>query len=223
MPVLELTADMIGPRRTRLVLGYIELVMLWPGPKDGDHRARALSAGDAVHFQEAIAARADEPILLSGKDWAASLRRVAEAPRIADLQPEVQRRFRYGMLAGFIFMEAIADRRLIGERRGLQVVKRSVADRFKGQDGFEDLSIGKIENTVWGPYRGVAHFWAAWLCSPDGAKGKFPCALNEVDQFLGLAEKLRLEARSTEARQAGPIQDPKTTWIMPGEVQLPPV
>ena len=75
MPELELTPELVGPHRNRLMLAYIEGVMLWPGENDAGTRARAYAAAEALQFRELVskvAAIVKDPILLNLSDISAA-------------------------------------------------------------------------------------------------------------------------------------------------------
>ena len=50
VPILELTPALVGPPADRMVLAYIETIMLWP--TDEKQRDHAFRASHAAHIRE---------------------------------------------------------------------------------------------------------------------------------------------------------------------------
>ena len=222
---LPITLDMVGAGRSRLTLAHIEGPMLWPD--DVGQRARALVACQAAEYRDRAASLAPtQMVAMTAADAELVARQLMDAPSLAEIQNVAEMRFYRGQLAGWIFNDAIKDRRS-AVTRGLQFVKRDIISQLQGRHPkFKALSAATVENSVWGAFRGVAHLWAAshYLNEAHAARrdqSQFPCRLDEIEHFLAVAEAFRREAEATTGRQSGPLQDPDSTWRVPAEIALP--
>jgi hypothetical protein len=227
MPTLDLTPEMIGPERSRLVLSYIATVMLYPD--DEQKRKRAMDASVAanilVELPDAMGDQ-DALVLLGPTDLPAMLRILANAPPLSEVQEETKPRIVHGAVAAMILLDALEDRH-VGRQRGLRWVKEKIRKKLLGQVHFERLSMSTIENRIWRVYRPVAALWAAHsLLAAEyrqaGIKYAHPCHVDDVSRFLGLAEALRRDAEGYKLKQYdGTLLDPKTSWAVPPGIDLP--
>lgn len=223
MPLLELTAEMVGPERTRLTLAYIETVMLWPN--DSEQRRLAFEAAHAAHtlnvLGQAIAESA--PIALFPDQLLPIAAGLAAAPPLKDMQSSSMEPFVRGTVAGMIFGKALIDQET-GDKSGLQAIKADIIRRYKGKPHFEKLSLSTVENLIWGVYRPVAHLWAAAITLATAAPFAFPCSLPGLPSYLAVAENFRLKGESTRLRQSkGTLLEPGRTWTVPSGLPLPTI
>jgi hypothetical protein len=219
MPELQLTPEMVGAGRTRLVLGeIIEPGMLWPN--DAARRATAAAAARAKHVEESIPAD-DHPVVLRGFDLRVLVENLASAPPLADIQDSARQPFCRGVLAGTIFLETLHARKT-GRNRNLQQIKLDATRRFSAHPAFQRLSASTVENSIWKVYRPVSHLWAASIYGAVADGEPFPCSVSNLPQFLSFAEALRADGVTCQLGQGGTLLDPIRTWSVPAAVPLPP-
>lgn len=194
--------------------------MLWPV----DHlvREKAVAASFAALLVQSLPGMVEAGERPDMRDVAAAVTFAANAPPLAELHESAKAAFCHGTFVGHVFLEALADAET-GPRAGLQTIKDRVASRFRGKRHFEALSASTIENRIWKPYRQVAHFWTAHLLlaawSDHGGDYPFPCALSDLDRFLGVADVLR-EAGQRRRRQAQPLLDAANIWLLPFDLEF---
>ncbi len=199
--------------------------MLWPN--DEQQRVRAQDAAGVKHLQEtatSIAKGTPGPDVTLPKELIFELgHRLTNAPNPSDVVHQATPAFARGVLAGRIFLGALADQ-MIGKREGLQAIKAEVAQRHRGQEHFEELSAATIEKLIWGVYRPVSHLWAACgQLAVETGGGVVPCRLADLPLFLAVAESLRRDGESCRLRQSKTLLDPSKTWRVPADLQLPVV
>jgi hypothetical protein len=222
MPVLELTAEMLG---TRLALAYVEGVMVWPN--NAQQRVLAFDTAHAAYTQGVIAqaAEASMPIPLSSHDLLSVMSGLAGAIPLESMQNSARRLFIRGFIAGNIFCQALIDHEVVN-KRGLQAIKSEIIDRYRRKPNFENLSLGTVENLIWGIYKPVAHLWAAAIAYQASREQPrpFPCTLSYLPTFLAISESFRLKGESIQPRQSGGrLLDPAKTWAVAPSLPLPEI
>jgi hypothetical protein len=207
VPIFELSADELA-RPNRLTLSRLENIMLWPGSPD--RRSAAAEAAAAALVRDHI--RSLPEVVTTGADVAAVLEIAADAPRMADVQPQAKEAFRRGLIAGRIVHDVIGWREVNSTMAGLQQAKRRIARTCK-------ISISQIENDIWKPYRDVAPFWAAYYTLAKGERDMpFPCSTKQLSNFFGIS-KYYLRMGSIRGKQA-PVNmfNETTVWQLPGDL-----
>ncbi|WP_264715107.1 hypothetical protein [Limobrevibacterium gyesilva] len=229
MPYLDLTDEMIGPKRTRLSLTYIEGVMLWP--HDEAARKSAWDTAYGAHLLETLAKaapRTESPVPVDARDALLTMNFLANARPLPEVQESAKAACARGFVAGEILRLALTERHS-GAEAGITAIKSKIAEGLQGKEHFERLSLSTIENSIWRIYRPVSHLYAAsfMLAQQHIAASQphaFPCRLDELPDFLALSEKLRLNGEGHHPRQyAGTLLDPETTWAVPANLSIPEV
>ena len=218
-----------GCESLNLAMYRLGALMLWP--HDEERRAEALSVAVAQYGLEnaeftlrnsgvAHTACLDEVI-----PWARSL---ADSPRPGDIQDASIKAWRRGIIAGLILNTVIEQAATGDGTVSLDRAKTVVAAKPQSQGG---QSRGTYDNQVWGNYRSVAHFWAAYLTRAIVAEEhgspyhgwQFPCWAMELPDLLSLAETVRKRAETLRpAHASAPVLRPGESWQIQPNVPLPP-
>lgn len=209
-PILDLPLDcIVRPSRPDLI--KIEAMMLWPD--DPTMRAEAEQTSVAT-FAAEIAHNLDDRMRLELVRVALAAtppRKIHERVTVEKGGPFVQ-----GLVAGEILFFSLSRAALGLPDALMKCVLDDVAVKFSG---VWMINKKTIENVTWPHYRPVAHFWAAYrsLVMKHGPDYVFPCGVNDLPIFLGLAESYRTLGEVTRTKQS------PTTILRPSEsVRLPP-
>lgn len=185
-PFLSLTAQDVGPDRSRAVLGYIESVMLFPdhAPK----QERAIMASRAETVLEEI----PEGGLLD-KLTANFLR---NAPPLPEVGEDLARRFAIGAGIGHMVIQLLNDPGTIIRDKISEIENRLKEGRPK-LVSFPFPPIENVQKNWWPRFRPVSHLWAASLLlrDPQHSPPPFPCSLAMLPEFLAQAELIRCLAQ----------------------------
>ncbi len=106
MPYLELTPELVGPRRSRIVLAMIETAMLWP--HDEDRKSRAWKASLVQHAVDIADSVVDFSQPINPGDFKIWNETLLSFPSLDDIQEDAKRPFIHGMTAGFILYQMIS-------------------------------------------------------------------------------------------------------------------
>lgn len=207
MPIVEITQEAIGPRRTYLVTDYIASVMLWPD--DAEKRDRAMRTSVAQHIRGTLTKIDSVP----GARLDANVRDVLYSMMCEALPSWLIREgafqaFRDGMLAGELLGAAVLRRDSTTPVK-LESIKHQIVERGKCSNvPALKVSRSTIENTIWSRKKAVAPFWAAFceFALVRHERRNFPCALYRVPEFLALVRFfLKTGRRTSLPRNAGRV------------------
>jgi hypothetical protein len=116
----------------------------------------------------------------------------------------------HGFIAGMILQRVVrgSSENANSEESSMGRIIRNVSELYYPR---WRLSPKTIENSVWPKFRGVSHFWAAYVTAPHSKprSASFPCELTMLTDFLAQAEAFR---------RAG---EDKQTWRSPRAILLP--
>jgi hypothetical protein len=196
MPVLEITPEMIGEKRSHLALYYISGVMLWPRAQDETRREEWVRAAPVMPIA-VIEGRSEQPFIHG-----------FQAGEL--LATAVQRYVTKGEL------------KLEGLKQDMVSKQRRKAGSFKGYNAL-DISRSSLENIVWKRYKSASHLWAAFVYAAlfNHAEG-FPCTLDRIRDFLGLVQffehvGVKIPTRGPDR----PLLDIESIWRLPPGLELP--
>jgi hypothetical protein len=200
---LGLTRDSIlNP--TRLDQYEIEAAMLWPESESAREVSicAAMTEYSIDHLPEMPA-----EVLHHLRDHLKS-----GAPRIKDLQSQIEDRLWHGSIAGLLVLRSSVGAEFFGAKPlGEQQVE--IAGQLKPDFQIEP----KTMNNRTGPlykFRPVAHLWAAHAHYTFKGRPAFPCSLDDLAGFLGTAEAIRVKAEATRLPRS------QHTVMRPGEAVL---
>jgi hypothetical protein len=172
--VLDLRPDCLD-RPSRLDVGFVEAIMLWPDDKDRKFR-------DALTLRHGI--KTGELGGLLPEELENAMQILDELGRYEDVLKEVRNtKFDRGKAAGIILYRLVQNNFSGDLKFGLTEVKRRVQKTFK-----PPISPSSMER-IWKDYLPVAHLWAAWLHRKfDNLSEPFPCSVANLGNFLARAE-----------------------------------
>jgi hypothetical protein len=221
VPVLDITAEAIGPHRTRLALSRIENVMLWP--HDERQRESAGSTALATWFSDNLP-RTDF-LTLEPTDAGDLMRWLTRTTPPDQVEEAAKQPFVRGIVAGIIFLQAL-EAKATRRNRNLQQIKADVREQLSSIAPFEKLASSTLETYVWGRYSPVVHFWGAFIRKGfDSVAAKtgavFPCTLADLPDFLATSEAFRVAGEQCKLRSDRTLLDPSRTWRVPGGLPIP--
>jgi hypothetical protein len=219
-------------------LAHLEAAMLWPG--DGAARRRLVATRRAdfaaallaqfpltVVLDLAAGAGAEDlrcPCAMVASDQIPDVVQIArEAPSWKQIDREVRWAHVRGIISGRILRETLGRAvapcaKPASIESTMKEIAGAIAPRAR-------ISFKTISATIWPSYRRVAHYWAAYL---HRGAGEFPCQLDDLDNFLALAEAFRSAGEGTRTHQSptsllrrgeafrfppGRDRSPKWTWL----------
>jgi hypothetical protein len=225
MRYLNLTSKDVGPCRSREALVRIECVMLYP--TNEDERRRAEHAGLArVQLDEEVARPTDnDAAFLRRDDVLERYKFFASAVPIEEIQAKAQSHFAHGVSAAIRLINYVAYA-ASGANSTLRDQKKEIRKKLSGTLLFKSLSDASLEGG-WSKYRPVAHLWAAYvqlgiICCDSQIPSEFPCHLDDLPLFLGLAESFRQEGEACRLKgYAGTLLVAGASWEVPPGIDLP--
>lgn len=203
---LDLTADCIR-NPTRLDQFEIEAAMLWP------ENSVARQASVQASLAEFGIDRLDELSQEARFRLKGYLK--AGAPRVADLQPMVEERIWHGTIAGEIVLRPSVVADFLGAKP-LEDLRKEISARLKPDFQIEPKTMANKAGPLH-KFRSVAHMWAAHAMFWMQGKPAFPCKVEDVPEFLGTAEAIRVRAEAVR------LPNSHHTVMRPNEaVRIPP-
>jgi hypothetical protein len=189
-PILKLSPDCIE-NTTQWDLSIIQAWMLWP--HDEAKRDSAIVSA-TIEFGRSI-----EPILSDDVMRGLFLMAVPAQP-LVEVQKRTEAPHLNGAIAGKI-LHRLVRRMLNGETGGsLSKVQNEITASFQASDHKGANTI----KTIWGNYRRVSHFWAAYIDRVSTHNDRaFPCSLDRLSAFFGMADSFRVFGEEN-----GPQQHP---------------
>ena len=218
---LDLREDCLAAP-TRWDLAVIEAQMLWP--HDSDMRGRFLSA---VSVDAGLSTIGRVPLQDPTPVTAAEVREFGKAmrsaPRIEDFTRAGEKATEHGLVAGQILLEAVGAHAVGRKNVGLVNIKKRVGASVSR---LGRTTLETVDNTVWYPYRSVAHLWAARIAVSRESKSlKFPCQLRDLGFFLAAADAYRIcgETMKSAPQATKPLLRPGEAVMIPPALALPEV
>jgi hypothetical protein len=208
--VLDLRPDCLD-RPSRLDVGIVEAIMLWPDDKDGKFR-------DALNLRHRI--KMGELGLLASEELEEAAKRLDELPRYDDVLKQVREgKFERGNDAGIILFSLVQNSFAGDLKLSLTEAKFRVRKKaFK-----QPMSASSMER-IWKDYLPVVHLWAAWIHRKfDDLSEPFPCSVANFGNFLATAEWYADLGTSIKPPQSpnGTILQPERLIRVPRGLTLP--
>jgi len=202
-------------------LAVVESMMLWP--EDEAARGRWRAAGFVDEMRGRIDSMPIDLLRLYAKA-------AADGPRLAELQPEANKRSGHGGIAGRIVLEAVIVAPAFDpDGASLTYIREKLAAELKprpGDPGGYQIAPQTMANKN-GPlykFRPVAHLWAARGMAWCQGATTFPCSAADLGRFLGLAETIRTRAEETRTgRTPHPVMKPGEAVRIPDHLPVPTV
>jgi hypothetical protein len=226
MRYLDLTPEMLGPDRSRLILARIEGWMLWPGMHQGNDRQDQFAAAEGrARYEAAVAvqtaAGADAHFTITAGEVVELVRHAEASSALARVQDLARAPFLEGVTAGLIALEVLRGA-TAGVPINLSRAKRMAATVMKGKKP-AIVTPKTIDNRIWKLYRPVAHLWVSYLVR-RASGGLFPCRLTEVETFLAESEEYRRIGESLKSdSKAPPLFDAAEMVGVPENIELPDI
>jgi hypothetical protein len=212
-PVLDLGPDCI--MKPNIVhLAEIKAVMLWPNNEAARH----------ISMQVAVL-QLGRDLMHKGNFPVSEIASWADAafealPRAAKVMEAEGHRFKLGLRAGQILLEAVFRGRT--ESVAIFPIIEEVTRQYTGRDATNSKA---INNEVWTPFRPVAHFWAAFLLTWNRNDDRaFPCRRDNLLTFLGAVDKLRqLGEQNPHVARGRPVLRAGESVLVPDCIVLPEI
>ncbi len=193
-------------------LARLEAVMCWP--TDVGARDRWVRAALLEHSAPLI----DEMPVEILRPYA---RDALSMPRLSELRSQMMDRFRFGMIAGLVLIEAMVSIEVAPGTGGLDAIRKRLAAAYRGTELQIEAQTMKNRDGPVQQFRPVVHLWAAWWNRHfETQDDTFPCRPTDLTAFLAMAEAIRRKAEATRApRSAVPLMRPGEAFLLPREVE----
>jgi hypothetical protein len=183
VPFLEISRDDFGPDRDRVIVAadYLGAIMLWP--RDEERRQRWCAAAAAFTMANKLSGALPK-VAVHGE----TALFLARAPRPEEFEEEAAKLRDHGTFVGSVICELVGRSDRGRARTEITHATAHVAKVFSATG--KKVSVSTINHAM-PRFRPVAHLWASYVHQTTEGQSAFPCAVDQIENFLTLAEWYR--------------------------------